>query len=145
MPINPPSSEAPNNAPNESTTESDSFWLKSERARRQKFMDTASNMLLPDAVFSIMLYHQRYWPAVQKQIPGIELSELFPSISRDQLAELCARGSGLLRSAYSAGDSHLSSKFTNRAELIEQLAVEHPGFSTTSYDAAIEYGCHLAR
>lgn len=51
----------------------------------------------------------------------------------------------LLASACSVGDSLLTNKFANTAQVLQQLASEHPGFSANSYDQTIYYGCFQAR
>lgn len=146
MPTKVDPSETSSDDLQELMTEAEAFLLKQERIRRQTIIDAALKMPLLDAVFSVMLYHQRYWAFIPKRrLERIDVNELFPSASSEELGDARTRAAGLLGSAYDAGDSHLSSKFTNRAQLLEQLAASHPGFAVFSYDATIEYGCYLAR
>ena len=84
MPTTIDPSGAPSDDLPELMTEYEVSRLKRERERRQSVMDAALNMPLLDAVFSVMLYHQRFWAFIPKRrLERIDPAELFPSVSSE--------------------------------------------------------------
>ena len=113
---------------------------------RQHVIDQAREESLLDGAFSILLFEQRWNVAARwRHMEPVALSEVFPSITGAQLADVQARAVKLIKGAYSAGDELISSKFEGIIQIKERLASEHPGFSDESYFKTIDYGCYLAK
>jgi hypothetical protein len=128
-------------APNDNAIE-----VKRRSAERQQIVDTARAMPLLDGVFAVLLYDRfRRNLGPLPHAVFLDLQEVFPYVPKAELADARARADKLIASAYVAGDSLLSSKFTNSSQVREQLAAANPGFGAESYEETIHYGCFQAR
>jgi len=71
--------------------------------------------------------------------------EAFPSHPSDHLRQLCNLSQALLSAASGHGDELLDAKFANFDAVLEQVRSAHPGFSASTYSAALNHACMLAR
>lgn len=119
--------------------------LKSDPTRL-RIVREAREVPITDGAFKALLYNVRSRPfGSPPRPPPITLEELYPDASSSELEEARERVKSLLASAYKVGDEHIDSGFKNHLELMRKLRESHPGFSDSTYEETINYGCYLAK
>jgi hypothetical protein len=114
---------------------------EAERWYRQKTIDDALALYLPDGVFKIVFYNYQYAQYVPDK--KIDPHDVFSSSSRDEIENWILRSKALLSSNYEVGDA-LVGKSANYDAIRERYINNNPGFSRDTYSHAIHLGASKA-
>jgi hypothetical protein len=114
---------------------------EAETWMRQKTIDDALALNLPDGVFSIVFYNSQYSNfAPDKQIDPYNV---FSPSPHDEVEDWILRSKALMSSNYEVGDA-LVGKSANYDEIREHYISRNPGFSGDTYEHAIYLGSSKA-
>ncbi|MBS1174465.1 MAG: hypothetical protein H6R05_596 [Burkholderiaceae bacterium] len=114
---------------------------EAEKWYRQKTIDDALALNLPDGVFRIVFYNSQYSHcAPDKQIDPYEV---FSPSPRDEVENWIMRSKTLMSSNYEVGDA-LVGKSANYEVIREHYISSNPGFSGDTYAHAIHLGASKA-